>query len=538
MKNSFKNFSTSVFLSGSLLISPFPVSAQLSDSLAAIQWKPWEHTIVTEPVEGRPPLVEVVFNGPDGKSFRSTAFTDDGTHFIFRAVFPEYGKWKWQTVSSDKKLNARQGSLDVTRYVGDNPLYHHGDLRVSEDKRYLVHEDGSPFLWIGDTGWNAIYNSTMEEWETYVDTRASQRFTVIQVNPRGVGNRNTASARPNVSFKPDGRNDPEFWKALEDKIHYANEKGILVMLTGLGTAWRDTMAANPVNQQFETYVAGRLASLLVVFSPSFDQLFANELDKIAGELQKWSTHLVTQHPATNRSANMTFRGTTSVDFSGLQTGHHNGDLRRVYESAREWTLDLWGGAPVKPIILLEGMYDGHGNNNSKAWREKDSRKPGWMAWMSGAKGFTYGAGDVPPKVSEGHGAVWMFNKDSSTYDYWHKATQWESALHITNMHDFLDAIDWWNLMPSPELVRNQEIPDTLQMAAAKTGDLNLIVVYLPDNERVVIDMSVYIGAFIFTWFNPQTGRYNPAERIAGGEPNKVFIRPEGWDDAVLKISRL
>jgi hypothetical protein len=527
-----------ILLSGGIFISPFSAKAQESESLAAIQWKPWEHTFTRDSIADRPPLVEVVFEGPEKKSFRGSAFTDDGIHFTIRAVFPESGQWKWHIISSNKDLENNRGKVEVMRYVGDNPLYHHGDVRISEDKRYLIHEDGSPFLWIGDTGWNAIYNSTMEEWETYVDTRAAQRFTVILVNPRGVGNRSTASARPNVSFRPDGTNNPDFWKDLEAKIHYANEKGILIMLVGLGPAWRDTMEANPKNQKFETYIAGRMASLLVVFSPSFDQLFANELDKIAAELQKWTTHLVTQHPGTNHSANMTFRSTTSVDFSGLQTGHQGGDLTKVYESAREWTLDLWGGAPVKPIILLEAMYDGYGNNNSKNWREKDSRKPGWIAWMYGAKGFTYGAGDIPPKVPEGHGAVWMFNKDSSTYDYWHKAIQWESALQITNLHDFLDAIDWWNLIPSPELIRNQVVTDTLQMAAAKTGDLNLIVAYLPDNNKVIIDMSAYTGAFSYTWFNPQTGRYDPSIKISGGDPNKVFERPQGWDDAVLKISRL
>jgi len=533
----FKN-RTYTLLIGIFLISRFSLTGQEVNPMAAIQWKPWEHTITAEPVEGRPPTVEVVFVGPSKESFHSVAFSDDGVHFTFRAAFPEYGLWKWHTISSNKKLDNNRGNVEVTRYVGDNPLYHHGDVRISEDRRYLIHEDGSPFLWIGDTGWNATYNSTMEEWKTYIDTRAAQKFSVIQVNPRGVGNRSTASARPDLSFKPDGTNDPEFWKDLEDKIQYANEKGILILLVGLGTAWRDTMAVNPGNQQFETYIAGRMASFLVVFSPSFDQLFANEIDKVASDLQKWTTHLVTQHPGTNHSANLTYRSTTSTDFSVLQTGHHGGDLTRVFAAARQWTLDLWGGAPVKPIILLEAMYDGYGNNNSKSWREKDARKPGWIAWMSGVKGFTYGAGDLPPKVPGGHGAVWMFNKDSSTYDYWQNAIQWESALQLTHMYDFLESIEWWNLIPSPELVRNQALPDTLQMIVSKTGDLNLVVAYLPDNPRIVLDMLQYLGTFSYTWFNPQTGRYNQSVRINGGDPNKIFERPEGWEDAVLKLSRL
>lgn len=530
----------SLFLLCSFITLFNRVNAQENQSEAAIRWKPWEHTInFSGQFTGERPLeVAVIFDGPTGESFPGAAFTDDGRHYTIRAMFPEVGAWRWRTKSSERGLDNIRGRVEVVRYIGDNPLYHHGDIRVSTDKRYLVHADGTPFLWIGDTGWNATYNSTIEEWKTYVDTRSAQRFSVIQVSPRGVGNRNTASAKPTVAFRPDGTNDPGFWKDLEDKIHYANEKGILIMLTGVGNAWRDTMEENPSNQRFESYLAGRMASLIVIFSPSFDQLFADELDKVATELQKWTTHIVTQHPGTNHDANLTFRNTTAVDFSGLQSGHHGGDLTKAYAAARQWTLDLWGGAPVKPVILLEAMYDAYGHNNSKNWREKDSRKPGWIAWMSGARGFTYGAGDIPPKVPGGHGAVWMFNKDSSTYDFWQKSVQWESAWQITSMRVFIESVPWWQLNPTPELIRNQAMSDTLHMSATATHDLNLIIVYMPDNPRVILDMTLYIGTFNATWFDPRSGRYIQAVRINGGDPNEVFERPEGWDDAVLKITRL
>ncbi len=29
----------------------------------------------------------------------------------------------------------------------------HGDLRVSDNGLYLQHSDGTPFFWLGDTGW-------------------------------------------------------------------------------------------------------------------------------------------------------------------------------------------------------------------------------------------------------------------------------------------------------------------------------------------------------------------------------------------------
>ena len=518
------------------------VSGQ-DNPLAAIQWKRWESSITTDGLgvgtDGKPYMVIIQFTGPGGKNFSTVAFTDDAKKYIFRAAFPEVGSWRWRSTCSnpaDKSLHDVRGRVEVMKYVGDNPLYKGGDLKLSEDRRYLIQSDGTPFLWMGDTGWNSTMSATMEEWKFYVDTRAFQGFSVIQISPRGVGNAKRASTKSAISFTSEGTPDPAFWKDLDDKIAYANDKGIMILLVGIGNAWRDAMAANPSNQKFETYIAGRMAGHMVIFSPSFDQMFSDELDKVATELQKLTQHLVTQHPGTNFRANNTFRNNTSVDFAALQSGHHNGNLAKAYNAARQWTIDLWSGTPTKPIINIESIYDGYGNDDAPNFREKDSRKPGWISWMSGARGYTYGSGDVPPKVPNGNGAVWMFNKDSATFDYWRNAVLWPSASHMTVMSNFFKAIEWWKLTPASELIRNQENADTLQMTLSRTYDFNLIVAYLPDNPRIVINLTEYIGYYNCTWYNPKTGEYLPSGPIPGGAGNQLFTRPEGWEDAVLKIS--
>ena len=61
-------------------------------------------------------------------------------------------------------------------------------LRVSENGRFLVREDGSPFFWLGDTAWNLFQRTSLEDEpnqpaiERYFATRARQRFTVIQAS--------------------------------------------------------------------------------------------------------------------------------------------------------------------------------------------------------------------------------------------------------------------------------------------------------------------------------------------------------------------
>lgn len=50
-------------------------------------------------------------------------------------------------------------------------------LKVSENKRYLVKQDGEPFFYLGDTAWALLQRLTREETDRYMEDRASKGFT-------------------------------------------------------------------------------------------------------------------------------------------------------------------------------------------------------------------------------------------------------------------------------------------------------------------------------------------------------------------------
>jgi uncharacterized protein DUF4038 len=53
-------------------------------------------------------------------------------------------------------------------------------LRLSENRRFLVRGDGTPFYWFGDTAWELFHRANREEAEHYLKKRADQGFTVVQ----------------------------------------------------------------------------------------------------------------------------------------------------------------------------------------------------------------------------------------------------------------------------------------------------------------------------------------------------------------------
>lgn len=525
-----------------LIVFPFLTTGLITDNpRKAVIWKRWEYTLTANnKPEGKPAEIIVKFSGPNGKSFSNNAFTDDGIVFKFRASFPAAGKWTWITECSDpsdKGLHNKRGKVSVARYSGENPLYRHGDLKVSENKRYLVHADGKPFLWIGDTGWNVLLRSTMGEWRDYVDKRLDQGFTVIQVVPKGAAKVPEKTAKGTLSFKSDGTPDPAYWQDVENKVAYANDKGIIVFFTGMGGSWKNLFAENNFNQSFTTYIAGRFSGHFVIFSPSMDQRYDEGNDKTAEELNPLTTHLVTQHPGTHYETSLRYRNSPWLDFCGLQSGHHSGNLTKAYNAARAWTLDMYNGTPVKPVINIEAMYDAYGHDNAKNWREKDVRKLGWMSWLSGSMGYTYGAGDIPPKVPGGSGGIWRYNTDSATYDFWRKAMLWPSAGQMTIMRQFFETLKWWELMPSHDLIINQASDETLKMTVSKSSGSDLLLAYLPDNQSVELDLSGLPGLKEGKWFNPVTGVYIEVNQPFTQGSRNTFSRPQGWEDAVLILKK-
>lgn len=56
----------------------------------------------------------------------------------------------------------------------------HGSLQVSSDGHFLMHRDGTPFFYLGDTAWELFHRLSREEAEIYLENRREKEFTVIQ----------------------------------------------------------------------------------------------------------------------------------------------------------------------------------------------------------------------------------------------------------------------------------------------------------------------------------------------------------------------
>jgi len=126
-----------------------------------------------------------------------------------------------------------------------------GPLKVSENKRFLVHADGTPFFWLGDTAWELFHRLNRDEADRYLENRSAKGYTVIQAvalaevdghrDPNPYGHLPLVDldpARPAVKDGPDN----DYWDHVDYIVDKANALGLHIgFLPTWGRYWHDNV---------------------------------------------------------------------------------------------------------------------------------------------------------------------------------------------------------------------------------------------------------------------------------------------------------
>ena len=110
-------------------------------------------------------------------------------------------------------------------------------LKVSANHRFLIHADGSPFFYLGDTAWELFHRLTIDESRLYLENRRSKGFNVIQAvvlsELDGLNMPNADGERPLVDNDPTKPNEAYF-RHVDAVVDMAREKGCSLACYPLG----------------------------------------------------------------------------------------------------------------------------------------------------------------------------------------------------------------------------------------------------------------------------------------------------------------
>ncbi len=196
------------------------------------------------------------FRSPDQQTGLANAFWDGGSRWIIRYAPAESGTYAWRLMSGLANFNGKTGQFTAT--PAPDQAEKPGWLRAANVHHFaFVDETNSnikkPHLWTGAVvpGFSSM---SLDQWKSLVDTRAGQHFNhigITLVDDAGASN-----------FK-----SPEFFRAAEAKLDYANQHGIILDIAFFGSGGLLTrlLPNRDDRQKWFTYALSRLAAFNVTW---------------------------------------------------------------------------------------------------------------------------------------------------------------------------------------------------------------------------------------------------------------------------------
>ena len=444
-----------------------------------------------------------------------------------------YRKMRKQTVGKKEIMNQR--------------------LRVSDNRRFLQHENGEPFFYLGDTAWEIFHRLTRDEADFYLETRAAQGFNVIQavVLPEIDGLRvpNREGHLPLIDNDPTQPNEAYF-----QLVDYVIDKtASLGMFVGLlptwgdkwNTAWGSPFSSGTIFTSenaaiYGEFIGRRYADKPVIWILGGDRPVENDdhraiINAMAEGLGRGDggAHLQTFHPMGGKTSSENFHDADWLDFNMWQTGHASPDLESADAIAGDYNL-----TPTKPCMDSEPRYEDHPimgmpwNWNGKDWfSTQDIRTAAYHAVFAGACGHTYGCHDV-----------WQM-LDETREPINHARTPWREAIHLPaasqmqHVRALIESRPYFSRIPDDTLILSDANAGRHRVVATRDTDSSYALVYIPSGQATTIDCSRLSGEnLVASWFDPRNGELQEFETFAR-EESKTFAPPTNEDWVLVLDAR-
>ena len=384
-------------------------------------------------------------------------------------------------------------------------------LQVSDNQRYLQHQDGSPFFWLGDTAWELFHRLDREEADRYLENRADKGFTVIQAvvlaELDGLNTPNPYGERPLIDNNPSQPSEAYF-----EHVDYIVDKAArLGLYVGMLPTWGDKFnkrwgvgpeVFTPENaRNFGQFLGNRYRNKPIIWILGGDRIPEEEQDFAiiramaqgiaAGDEGR---HLMTYHAMGARNSAEFFHEDDWLDFNMYQSGH--GEENNPNYSV---TLGNYKLTPTKPTLDGEPSYEDHPINwkPENGWfDEKDVRRAAYWSMLAGAMGHTYGDHNIWQMWAPGREPI------SSARTPWYEALDHPGAYQMGYMRQLFESRDFSQLLPDSSVVLSAS--GTAHVQAARSD--SFMLVYLPANQQVEVDPTKIKGKRIDVWwFDPRTG---------------------------------
>ena len=404
-------------------------------------------------------------------------------------------------------------AIFATCALAEQPAY---PVKVSENSRYFVDQNGNPVFWLGTTQWQIFREYTLEEAGTILEKTRNNGFVFVQAMLMGVGD----GTQPNVhGQKPWINNDPltpneAYFKNVDSVIGIARENNLIISVTLYHQRYRKYITIKNA-RTWAKWLAQRyrdVPNIVWSMTPEAKEEFVPILSELAAGLHEGDEgyHLITFKPDPAPYSSSFIHNENWLDFNSMQTW--NG-VKLIYPMVtKDYNLK-----PVKPVLMAEGAYEAgseYGFEVTPLW----VRRQAYYSYMAGAH-HTYGHNDS-----------------------WRVLPTWKKALDAPGARQmgilkkiFLARKEWWYLVPDQSIFASGgQTSGRVLNLAARHKDGKWIMVYLGSKTSFSVNMNkiTTAGKVNASWIDPKTGDSVSIDGLAN-KAVESFSTPDGWEDAIL-----
>jgi Protein of unknown function (DUF4038)/Putative collagen-binding domain of a collagenase len=398
---------------------------------------------------------------------------------------------------------------------------------VSENKRYLIDQDGKPYMLNGDSPQCMSANLSTADMELFFEDRQQHGFNAAWVNlicgPYTHGREDASTydgIRPFTDSHDLSTVNLEYWRRMDTMVDLAKKYGITLVLDPAETgSFSDLLKDNGEvkSEAYGTFLGERYRDDVNII-----WMFGNDYS----DWERYDPYLVALS-----------KGLRAADPEKLQTIELNPsntsfddpvwppliDLASAYaySPTYEVVLRAYNAAPTTPVFMVEANYEFENNDNGPPTSDETMRRQEYWTMLSGATGQLYGN-----KYTWGfEDEVWKQHFDTKAVEEWQlmvrlfSARSWQDLVP-DEQHRFLtDGVG--------EPTNQGDVLESDYATAATTRDGSLGIVYVPTARTITVDVRTLQPGMTARWFDPTDGSFRDA-RAPFTTPGKNAAGAGDW----------
>ena len=447
--------------------------------------------------------------------------------------------------------------LIVCLTVNSQSIWKHGRLKVTADGHYLQFEDGLPFFWLGDTGWELFHRLTKEEINIYLENRRAKGFNVVQAvilaEFNGLQRPNQYGEVPLRDLDPTKPNE-KYFDLVDYTVQLAQDKN---MFMGLLPTWGDKVTKiwgeGPVIfNENNAYLYGKWLGDRYKTYPNIIWILGGDRPPITDSVDYrpiWRAMakgikegangkaIFTYHTWGGHSTSEYIHNEDWLSINTMQSGHGSGHDVPVWQMIGHDR----GLTPVKPTLDAEPNYEDHPVNPWPKWdpangyfRDYDVRKQTYRSVFSGACGVTYG-----------HHAVWQFlsaREDTINHAdrYWTDAINRPGAFQVGYLKRLIESHSPLDRVPDQSIITEGQGEKGEYMAAFRDKNNKYAMIYLPVGKKIAVNTTfIQADSIRVSWFDPRIGKTENTGQVKKGTIMNFVSPTTGVEnDWVLIIEKI